>query len=99
MVCPSTSLSGDDAVYNVLHLFTRNVSLTKTQRHFDVQDPFGTCQCARLSPKLESFIWSSWPLPDKQGTQREFTAKLAINRTKLDGKYISMVDLPGSVQS
>jgi len=32
-------------------------------------------------------------------TQREFTAKLAVDRTKLVGMYISMVDFLGSMQS
>ena len=31
--------------------------------------------------------------------QREFTAKLAVDRMKLVGMYISMVDFLGSMQS
>eukprot|EP00966_Prymnesium_polylepis_P212264 4916956-Prymnesium_polylepis.1 len=49
----------------------------------------GTCHCARLFAKhLHLLILT----PARQGAQREFTAKLAINRTKLVRKFISVVD-------
>ena len=65
-------------------------SCTASERRFE------TCHCARLSPKLLHLVILT---PARQRTQREFTAKLAVDRTKLVGMYISMVDFLGSMQS
>ena len=85
------SLSGHDAAYNVVRAFVIRRGLLLTQN-----EPVGYVSLCQAFCKTSS---SAHPCLARQGTQRESTAKLAVNRTKLVGVYISVVDLLGLVQS